>query len=103
MKERTCNVLLFLSCTTAPTRGLSCASVTTPWTIRSLSSSLSFLSADKTAEAKQVRNRVATIALRVTLHSPFASQLLPIFVLLFFLLFIVIVAGEAVFLLFVLQ
>src|SRR5947209_8274660 len=101
MKERTCNVLLFLSCTTAPTRGLSCASVTTPCTMRSLSSSLSFLSADKTAVPKHVRNRVATIALRVTLTLSFCHQLLPILVLFFFLLFIVFVAGEAVFLLFV--
>src|ERR1700693_97528 len=99
MKERTCNVLLFLSCTTAPTRRFSCASITTPCTMRSLSSSLSFLSNDKTADAKQVRNKLATIALRVTLNSPFTVTTSPPI----FLLFFFVVAGVAVFLLFVLQ
>src|SRR5579864_1350234 len=102
MKERTCSVLLFLSCTTAPEIGFSCASSTAPCTERSFSSSLSFLSNDKTAEAKQVRNSPTTIALRVTVTLSFCGQSLPILFLLVFL-FVLVVSGKGVFLLFVFQ
>src|SRR5437879_6001662 len=104
MKERTCSVLPFLSCTTAPAIGLSCASVTVPCTIRSLSSSDLFFWCEKPAEAKHIRSSAATVIRRIILNAPFAfcfvrrtfpangyavwDELLPLF--LFLVLFVLI-------------
>src|SRR5262245_48841004 len=65
MKDRTCKVLAFLSCTTAPAIGLSCASVTVPCTTLSLSSSDLFFCWANAAEAKHVRSTTATVIRRI--------------------------------------
>src|SRR5215469_12322778 len=102
MKERTCSVLAFLICTTAPAIGSPCASVTAPCTMRSFSSSLSFLSNARIADAKQVKNRANIIALRVTVILSFYGRSLPILFLLVFL-FVLVVAGVGVFFFFFFQ
>src|SRR5437588_11652285 len=76
MNDRTCSVFEFLSCTTAPLTGLSCASVTVPATMRSLSSGFLPFWNENTAEANEISSRTANVVLRITLHPPFAFHLL---------------------------
>src|SRR5271165_7162838 len=85
MKDRTCSVLPFFNCTTAPEMGFSCGSSTSPETIRSLSSCALFLSNESAAEAKQTAISAAATA---------AGSLLPIFILFLFLFVLVIVADD---------
>src|ERR1700682_166155 len=58
MKERICSVLVSLSCTAAPATGWPLASVTMPWTVRVLASSVFLFCAESNNETASSGARI---------------------------------------------